>query len=71
MSLLKVVSSSAVITDEGRVVLPGIDAGVSGTWQASIGRVDSISFQFRVPHISWLKNRKEGKNNSMSTMSPQ
>lgn len=52
--LLKIVSSSGFITNEGWIVLSRIDAWMSRSRQTSVGRIKSIPFQFRISQSSWL-----------------
>lgn len=58
-SLLKIVSSSGFVTDEGWIVLSRVDARMPRSRQTSVGRVKSISLQFRVPQSSWLQEQNE------------
>lgn len=51
--LLKIVSSSGFVTNEGWIVLSRVDAWMSRSRQTSVGRIKSISFQFWISQSSW------------------
>lgn len=58
-SHLKVVSSPALITDERWVILSWENARMPWSRQSSVGRVESISFKFRIPYTCGLVARGE------------